>query len=543
MSTINSTSKVPTVKSKADKLAHENWMAGISYDVSNPLVKLRMAAASCFFGEPKYYGEGRVADAGHRAASAKSIVAKLAKSLGLGLPVEWVEQPKSSMLEKAIDEALTYDPKGTLEIAVALRHEDDIRVTPQVIMVRAAHHDKVRGTSLIREYAPKIMVRADEPSTQLAYQVQMYGGKPIPNSLKRAWKAFMERQGEYQLAKYRMESRLKKTVDVINVCHAKSDAIDKLMKGTLKLEENTWESLISAKGSTKEAWSEALDKFLLNPKGHMALLRNLRNLDSHGLVDAKVLQALKDGVAAGNQLPFRYWSAYNAMKAQSGVSGAILDAVEDCLKLSVSNVPHFEGKVASLCDNSGSAQGATTSELGSVKVNHIANLTGVITGMASEDGYVGIFGDKLDMQPVRKNSSIFDQVEKLNHIGAGIGQGTENGIWLFWDKAIKEKQHWDHVFIYSDMQAGHGGLYGLDASQYRGYTWGGSGKYIDVAKLVADYRAQVNKNVMVYMIQVAGYDDTLVPEVYDKTVVLGGWGSGILKYAHTLATIQKKTKP
>ena len=68
----------------------------------------------------------------------------------------------------------------------------------------------------------------------------------------------------------------------------------------------------------------------------------------------------------------------------------------------------------SLCDNSGSAQGATTSVMGTMRICDIANLTGILTGKASEDGYIGIFGDRLEVQPVRKKSSIFDQLTSLN---------------------------------------------------------------------------------------------------------------------------------
>ncbi len=35
--------------------AHLNFMGGVSYDVQSPLLRLRMAASSCFFGEPMYY--------------------------------------------------------------------------------------------------------------------------------------------------------------------------------------------------------------------------------------------------------------------------------------------------------------------------------------------------------------------------------------------------------------------------------------------------------------------------------------------------------
>lgn len=48
--------------------------------------------------------------------------------------------------------------------------------------------------------------------------------------------SILESRNEYQVAKYRMETRAYKTLDV-NLVHAKSDVIDKLMKGELKLKK------------------------------------------------------------------------------------------------------------------------------------------------------------------------------------------------------------------------------------------------------------------------------------------------------------------
>ena len=40
-----------TQDAQATAASHSNFMAGTSYDVTNPLARLRMAAASSFFGE------------------------------------------------------------------------------------------------------------------------------------------------------------------------------------------------------------------------------------------------------------------------------------------------------------------------------------------------------------------------------------------------------------------------------------------------------------------------------------------------------------
>jgi len=381
----------------------------------------------------------------------------------------------------------------------------------------------VKGTGWIRKYAKDIIKRADEPATVVAYYISKHGSKKnFPVALKRALKDTLEGYKDYHLAKYRMENRVVKTVDAVRISHATSDSISKLMKGELKLKEDTWESIISLEGSTKEAWTKAVDKM-----GHMALLRNIRNLVKAGVSEKVWLQKLIDGSETGMQLPFRYFSAYNA---NSDAPASVQDAIETCLEKSLKNLPYFKGKVMSLVDNSGSTGGTPISSMSGVKVNQIGNLMGVLTSKVSDDGYVGVFGDRLEVKTIRKKSSVFDSHKEVNQLGKTIGGGTEHGIWLFWDKAIKEKQHWDNVFVYSDMQAGHGGLYG-DGVPDKWQTGERYGDYIDVPKLISEYRNKVNKDVNVFLVQIAGYQDTIIPEFFKRTYILGGWSDKILHFA------------
>ncbi len=513
--------------------AHLNWMGGPSYDVRSPLVRLRIAAASCFFGEPMYYHADKGASTPARAPAASLTAgqrAHLRDTLRAIDPVEWRDASPSELMESAIDAALAHDPEATLQLAVWLRAEEHVRTTPQVILVRAANHPKVRGTGLVRRYAPAIVRRADEPAVGLAYQLWRFG-KPVPNALKRAWADALEGFGAYELAKYRMERRAVKTVDVVNLVHAKSPHVAALAKGELTVADQTWEAIVSAKGSNADAWRAALPAM-----GHMALLRNLRNLLGANVSAPQWVDRLVNGARKGKQLPFRYFSAYRAVKEGANASGAALDAIEKCLALSLGNLPRLRGRVMSLCDNSGSARGATTSSMGSMAVATIANLTGVLAAQCCDDGHVGVFGDRLTDIVVRKGASVMQQLEEVERLGQAVGQGTENGVWLFWERAIRERQHWDTVFVFSDMQAGHGGLYGTDPKAYAEFAWGRT-SYIDVPMLVAAYRARVNPKVNVFMVQVAGYHDTLVPEFYERTYILGGWGEGLLRFAAEMADI------
>ena len=520
-------------QSRSVSTAHANFMGGNSWDINDPFLRLQVAATSCFFGEPAYYVEG---DAPAKRADPVSRLSEqqrkyLHDTLNAMDPQEWRGKTTRQLMESAIDAALNVDIERTLKFAVELRNLWHMRATPQVIMVRAALHPKSADTGLIAKYAALIMTRLDEVMNQMAYFESIQGTlKRIPSRLKRAWAARLSQANDYELAKYKLNTREVNIYDAVRMTHPSSEGIDRLIAGEISLSNDktrTWESIRSNGGS----WEEAAEVM-----GHMALLRNLRNLAESKVLNDRLLEKLKAGVVDGKQLPFRYYSAYRAV--QEVAKGKVLDALEECLEISLRNAPHFVGRTMSLADNSGSAWGAVTSSMGTMPVASIGNLMGVITGRLSDDGYLGIFGDNLETFAIRNKSSIFDQVQKAEKIGQGIGGNTENGIWLFWANAIKEKQHWDNVFVYSDMQAGHGGLYGVDPRGYKEYAWE-RGRYIDVPKLVNAYRREVNPNVNVFLVQIAGHQDTIIPEFYDRTYILGGWSDRLLNFAEQLANIRK----
>ena len=117
MSTINTKATKSTRRTglsrkddaKATAASHSNFMAGTSYDVTNPLARLRMAAASSFFGEPVYY-EGRAT----KPTDTSPHIDELAKTLGIAPFANWAGLSSAARMEKAIDEALSFDAEGTL---------------------------------------------------------------------------------------------------------------------------------------------------------------------------------------------------------------------------------------------------------------------------------------------------------------------------------------------------------------------------------------------------------------------------------------------
>ena len=540
-----------TVKTNYQTTSHKNFMNGNSWDISDNFKKLLIVGASSFFGEPKYYNnDGSINNKYITSEIEEEVYSYIEKSLGKSIicpcPSDCDGTSWQVKIEKIIDDCLNEDVEKTLQIAAELRNDYMIRSTPQVILVRAAMHEKCRGTGLIGKYIDKICMRGDEPAAGLSYLFVTYGLKsPIPNSLKKGWKKILESFDDYVISKYRMDNNFVKTRDVVNLVHAYSNSINKLMNGNAK-QEKTWNTIVSNANkdekSKKEIWTEALKNM-----PHMALLRNLRNLYEAGVEFNLYNEKLINGVENGKQLPFRYYSAYKALEDSEIKDPKMFDMLEECLELSFKNAPHFNGKVVCLSDNSGSAWGALTSELGTMPVAEIGNMMAVATAKMGDEGYVGAFGDRLEMMPIRKKDSMLTQTKELSNLGKIVGRQTEHGIWLFFDKAIKNKEHYDHIFVYSDMQCGHGGLYGK-VCDYPEYIWdpknrlrgrGEYNEYIDVPKLINKYRNDVNQNVMVYLIQTAGYHDILVPECFNKTFILGGWSQHIPEFAAKMSEIFK----
>lgn len=405
-------------------------------------------------------------------------------------------------------------------------------------MVRAAIHPKRAEFSKANpgkfdEINQKVMSRADEPMSQMSYYLYQNGGKKnnIPSILKRSWNKKISGLNQYQVGKYKNHEI--GMINAVRLCHAHSDVIDELMQtGTVQVneDEKTWENMRSA----GKSWREIFES---NVMGHMALLRNLRGvfteIDDINLCKEYV-QRIKDGVIKGKQFPFRYYSALMAVKnSNCNHKPIIMDALEECMDISLANYPKLKGKTMCLSDNSGSAWGAFNSEYGTVTVANIDNLSSVITAACSDEGYVGKFGDKLIISPVSKRAGVLSQAERISQNRySDVGGSTEGGIWEFFKNTIGNKEHWDNIFIYSDQQAGHGGLYGTERHKFEyGKLGFGCGRYsflrstemINVFKLIQEYRKKVNPKVNVFSVQTAGYDNVVIPEYAYRTNIMYGW--------------------
>lgn len=508
--------------------AETNFMNGVSFKV-NPLQTLKMVAASSIFAEPQFYRPGLETTTVNKFTSDfifKDLIS--------------ANEDASKVFERVIDNALDYDFLATLEIAKELRNEYMMRLNPAVIYVRAAKHkDRAsfneKHPGYMRNLIKEIVKRPDDVTNQFEYFMYTNGSKNrLPSILKRSWADSLESMSKYQLNKYKG----KKLIDLVRLSHANSPLLDELMQtGKIKVDdsETTWETL----RSSNKSWVEILQTIKMP---HMALLRNLRGIFSESKdmtfdTAHAILDQLKKGVVNGKQFPFRYYNAYKMiLKSEVVFQRQILDALDECIDLSILNMPKLKGTVACLSDNSGSAWKTFNSEYGSVTVADIANLSSLITASQADNGFVGVFGDELEMIPVSKRNGILSQHEHISNVGKNQGQSTENGIWLFWKNALESKIHYDTVFIYSDMQAGRGQLYGWNSSDYSEFRVNGT-SHIDVLALVNKYRKTVNPKVNVFTVQVGGYNNSVLPENLYRGAILSGWTGREAQYADAIIKV------
>lgn len=516
-----------------------NFMGGDSYNV-DPLMRLRLVTASSIFGEPSYYrdaniGKKKTASYASRRMNyiGDSIFGLLKENDVLGILEKSSEEDTVSMMERIIDEALDFNFKETLEWAVELRNQFYIRLNPQVIMVRAAVHPKRKEFTskypgMFDFINKQVMSRADDGMSQISYYMYKNNGNKnnIPSIIKRSWAGHFSRLGSYQVAKYKNHDI--GMINAVRICHAHSNILHELMetgKVSVSEDKETWENL----RSEGKSWEYIFTNVNM---GHMALLRNIRNflkeVDNFELAKS-YMDKLKSGVLGGKQFPFRYYSAYKAIESsyeKLNHKQLALDTLEECIDISIDNMPKLKGRTMCLSDNSGSAWGAFESEYGSVVVAEIDNLSSVITAMCSDEGYVGKFGDKLVVYPISKRKGALQQARdisaKRDH---DVGGSTEGGIWEFFNNAIENKEHWDNIFIYSDQQAGTGRLYGTEVQQrnYAKLGYNCEGSMINVFKLILDYRKKVFKNVNVFSVQTAGYNNMVVPNYAYRTNLMYGW--------------------
>ena len=412
-----------------------------------------------------------------------------------------------------LKEIANREPEFCLKLAAYARNEFYLRSVPQLILVELANHKKVKGSGLIPKYAPYIIQRADEITEIIAYQLNKFG-KPIPNSLKKAVADAFNRFDAYQFAKYNRNGQVKLR-DAMFLCHpkpkdeAQAEIFKKLADDVLEPPE-TWEVVISTKGSTKKNWESIIPRM-----GYMAKLRNLRNFLKKDVNLEPVIQYLIDPEKVKNskQLPFRFLAAYREVqKIPTLKTQLVLEAISKAMEISLVNLPKLEGYTCVAVDNSGSMDNFLSNK-GSIKYADIAATMGACLNKVS-NALIVVFSENAYFLTLNRNNDILANVGTILSSCEPASTNAYKVPQLLLRKNIKV----DRLILLSDMQC-----WDSDAVDWDDYE--------DFASNFREYRNKIAPNCYLYSVDLAGYGKGVqVPQGERNTVLLAGWSDRIFDF-------------
>ncbi len=340
-----------------------------------------------------------------------------------------------------------------------------------------------------RQLLDSVLQRADEPGEALGYWMSTYPGQQIPKPIKRGIADAAARlYNEYNTLKYDTSSHGIRFGDVLELTHASPERefqkvlfkhlIDRrhgrdeipssltmihdnaklrqlvaqgqgnylLNEFNLKSAGMTWEDALSLAGSKVN--KGVLWEALIPNMGYMALLRNLRNFDEHGvgaLAARRVIDKLidPDQVARSRQLPMRLLSAFRAV---SNVRWH--QALELALQASLDNIPQFPGNTLILIDTSGSMSDKM-SDKSELQRWDAAAIFGLALSQRCEKADVYSFSNRVMAFPLAKGASLLVMLEAFRR-GYFQGQGTATAA------AVQQTfRNHQRVIILTDEQANY----------------------------------------------------------------------------------------
>ncbi|WP_318568798.1 TROVE domain-containing protein [Salinigranum marinum] len=430
---------------------------------------------------------------------------------------------------RRFDAAADEDPEFVLKLAAYARQELHLRDIPQVLLVLAANDDRFKDDSpesLIREWAPAIIQRMDETATALAIHDQLFGGT-APWPLRRGIEdALVSMADAYTLGKYELSRREVTLHDVFNRVHPEpvDDEQDVLFERFVcgGLDDypdvdplpspNTWETVISERGNTRDAWETLIedDAYTLPI---FASIRNLRNMLEAGVDEDTVVSHLDlEAVRHAPLYPFRYYQAYTALQAADVHAPAVERWLEDAIDVAVETVPDGFGDTFVAVDLSGS-MGHPLSTHSTLRLKEIGALFGAI--LADQGAEVGGFGDDFQTVPMHVDTPVLQRQAAVLAIDEDVGNST-NG-WKPLEHLRERGAPVERIVVITDMQI-------WDSTPF-------TARDDQTVKTAFDaYRDEVASDTALYLVDLASYGDLVTPEGYENVYNVSGWSETVLSF-------------
>lgn len=475
-------------------------------------------------------------------------------------------ESKNETIQRLQELVQKCDPYFVAQLAVYTRDKANMRSSSHVLAGILAKY--LSWTTFWKDFYEKIVIRPDDMSEIVwFYLSQNWKDASFPNSMKKGFKSALEKLSNYQIAKYKMEWRDIKLVDLINLFHPKSKAnnLHKLMKWE-SVVADTWEVKLSEAGQIAENdeellflkadwWESQLNSEYWMPM--MALVRNLKNiiLQAPHMVDEVVKQLTnKEKVLNSRLLPFRFIQAYTVISELTidknsidfswdkktidlkNLKTKILDALEESMNISIDNLPDLQWKVAILSDNSWSMgweyasslkENSFISSYSKVSTANIANLFATMMYMKSSNNYVGLFWDKLKSPTnLNKENWIWKNYIEMTRLAQSCGGSTEEWIYQFFRDIVKNETKMDMIIVFSDCQIWNWNQWYWTS---RKHWYDSTG---DFDKLFKEFR-KINPDTKVISVDLKHYWSTVFN---DWVLKIWGWSNEIFNLVDKLKT-------
>ena len=430
---------------------------------------------------------------------------------------------------RRFDAAADEDPEFVLQLAAYARQELYLRDIPQVLLVLAANDDRFKDDSpesLIREWAPAIIQRMDETATALAIHDQLFGGT-APWPLRRGIEdALVSMADAYTLGKYELSRREVTLHDVFNRVHPtpiddeQAVLFERFMRGDLDdypdveplPSPNTWETVISERGNTRDAWETLIEgeEYSLPI---FASIRNLRNMLEAGVDEDTIVEHLDlAAVRYAPLYPFRYYQAYTALQNADVQAPAVDRWLEDAIDVAVETVPDGLGDTFVAVDLSGSMDMAL-SKNSTLRLKEIGALFGAI--LADQGAEIGGFGDDFQTVPMHIDTPVLQRQGAVLAIDEDVGNST-NG-WKALEYLRDRGEPVERIVVFTDMQI-------WDSTPF-------TPRDDRTVKATFDaYREAVSADTALYLVDLEAYGDLVTPEGYENVYNISGWSEQVLSF-------------
>lgn len=311
---------------------------------------------------------------------------------------------------------------------------------------------------------------------------------------------YLETLSAYQIGKYPMKNHTYNMHDIINICHPKSENIDKYQKGILE-KPDTWEVSIHSKhGEEREQeWKRLVETHKL---GYLALIRNLRNILACEFVkipwiEEFLVPQIVNEISIKKSLVFPY-QIYTAYKSIDSVVPLELEiALSEAFKLSIGNMPELPGNSCVVLDVSGSMEASmSTNSLLTIKEACAVYAAALYSSDKFNCDFIKFGTEASYFKNTAKNISIFKLI-KLMADNDSMGYST------IIDSVFETlNKHYDRIFLFSDMQV-------MDTN-----SWSSKSAY----KLFDEYKLKYG-NSKIYSFDLGNYHNQLLSNRADLVYI------------------------